>query len=167
MFESSLARDCLRMLCLNCSKETTNPKFCSRSCAATINNKISPKRDKEHACKECSVPINGGRSYCALCHTAIRRRNWGKVTYASMSDHLPYQKHSTIRGLSRKWYLESVNNKVQCAVCGYDKHVDVCHIKAIGSFSKSATIAEINSLTNLIGLCKNHHWELDRGLLVL
>ena len=30
-------------LCLNCGKETTNPKFCSRSCSATFNNK---KREK-------------------------------------------------------------------------------------------------------------------------
>lgn len=26
-------------LCLNCGKETTNPKFCSKSCAACYNNK--------------------------------------------------------------------------------------------------------------------------------
>ena len=29
------------------------------------------------------------------------------------------------------------------------------------------TIEEINNINNLIGLCPNHHWEYDNGLLEL
>jgi hypothetical protein len=32
------------MNCVNCSKETKNPRFCSRSCNATYNNRVNPKR---------------------------------------------------------------------------------------------------------------------------
>lgn len=55
----------------------------------------------------------------------------------------------------------------KCAVCGYDKHVDIAHIKAVSEFDDNATIEEINNPNNLIGLCPNHHWEYDHGLLNL
>jgi len=53
----------------------------------------------------------------------------------------------------------------QCAICNYSMHVDACHRKAINSFPDDALIQEINNTTNLIGLCKNHHWEFDHGFL--
>lgn len=56
---------------------------------------------------------------------------------------------------------------MECKICKYDTHVDVCHIKAIGSFSGHTTIAKINSMDNLVTLCKNHHWEFDKGLVTL
>ena len=44
------------MLCLQCNTETTNPKFCSKSCAAKYNNSISPKRRKvTEVCKYCGI----------------------------------------------------------------------------------------------------------------
>lgn len=40
--------------CPVCSKETTNPKFCSSSCAATHNNTVKPKRVKQYnVCTTC------------------------------------------------------------------------------------------------------------------
>ena len=53
----------------------------------------------------------------------------------------------------------------KCFVCGYKKHVEVCHKKGIGSFSPDTKIKQINDLSNLILLCPTHHWELDHGLL--
>jgi predicted restriction endonuclease len=53
-----------------------------------------------------------------------------------------------------------------CAICGYSNHVELCHIKSIAHFSETAALEEINSLSNLIYLCPNHHWELDNGLLI-
>lgn len=52
-----------------------------------------------------------------------------------------------------------------CEVCGYDKHVEVAHIVDIASFPDDATIREINSAENVRGLCPNHHWEFDNGIL--
>ena len=54
-----------------------------------------------------------------------------------------------------------------CKVCGYDKHVEVCHIKSVSSFLDTATVLEINSIENLVVLCRNHHWEYDHDLLKL
>ncbi len=35
------------MKCVNCNKDTDNPKFCCRSCGVSYNNRIKPKRIKQ------------------------------------------------------------------------------------------------------------------------
>jgi len=76
-----------------------------------------------------------------------------------------YQSYrSTIRKLAEKTYKDN-NLTCECAVCGYNKHIEIAHIKAVADFDDNATIAEINDIDNLIGLCPNHHWEFDNGLL--
>lgn len=71
---------------------------------------------------------------------------------------------SKIQRIARKTYFE-YNPAPKCVICGYDKHVEVAHIKAVSEFSDNSTLREINSISNLIGLCPNHHWEYDNGLL--
>ena len=58
-------------------------------------------------------------------------------------------------------------NQCKCVVCGYDKHIEIAHIKAVSEFSESSKLSEINDPNNLIALCPNHHWEYDHGLLNL
>ena len=61
----------------------------------------------------------------------------------------------------------ALNPIPSCIACGYSKHVEVCHIRAVADFSGTALLEEINQDTNLVGLCPNHHWEFDHGLLEL
>lgn len=61
-------------------------------------------------------------------------------------------------------YRKSTRPKV-CAVCGYDAHYEVCHIKPINDFLPTDSVAEVNELSNLVALCPNHHWEFDHGRL--
>lgn len=71
-----------------------------------------------------------------------------------------------IQKLARSVYFNS-NKNPKCYICGYDNHVEVAHIKAVSEFDDAATVNEINSVNNLIGLCPNHHWEYDHGLLTI
>lgn len=80
-----------------------------------------------------------------------KRKNWQSA-------------RSAIRNNARKNFL-AYNNFPKCAICGYDKYVEVAHIKAVSDFPDEATISEINSISNLIGLCPNHHWEYDNGII--
>jgi len=157
------------MICLNCKKETSNPKFCSRSCSATYSNKNNPKRKpKIQVCSKCGSELKttrykgqGRLSHRSLCGSCLELKyDWSKVSKKSVNSIRNYQINSRIRGLARTIYLKSGLPK-SCFVCGYDKHFEVCHIKAISSFSEETTISEINSLENLVALCPNHHWELD------
>lgn len=62
------------MNCINCNVQTSNPKFCSKSCAAKHNNKVFPKRFKEGLCKICTTPIISGYVYCHDCFTAAKNK---------------------------------------------------------------------------------------------
>jgi hypothetical protein len=41
--------------CLSCETPTDNPTYCSRSCAAKINNRLYKKRNKTSQCDPCVV----------------------------------------------------------------------------------------------------------------
>ena len=55
------------------------------------------------------------------------------------------------------------NGCPSCAKCGYDKHVELCHIKDIANFDDDSLLSEVNSRNNIIQLCPNCHWEFDNG----
>lgn len=73
---------------------------------------------------------------------------------------------SSIQKIARSIYFENTVSP-KCEICGYTHHVEVAHIKPVSEFTETATIREINSIDNLIGLCPNHHWEYDNGILEL
>ena len=84
-----------------------------------------------------------------------------------LSDRKNYQSYrSTIRRMAAETYIKS-GRPQRCVVCGYDKHIEIAHIKPVSDFDDSATMMEINSIDNLIALCPNHHWEFDNGFLKL
>lgn len=73
---------------------------------------------------------------------------------------------SAIRKIAQTTYVEECG-ELKCAVCGYDKHVEIAHIHPVSGFDETVTVKEINRIDNLIALCPNHHWEYDHGLLTL
>lgn len=67
---------------------------------------------------------------------------------------------ATIRKNARRTYLASDKPKC-CLVCGYSKHIEICHVQGITTFPDETKLIVINDLTNLVALCPTHHWELD------
>lgn len=143
------------MSCLECNCETDNPKFCSRSCSTTYNNRKSPKRQRQGSCKECGIVIKSTRTYCGGCTP----HDVGSRTKKEVYSQAKYQKSAVIRQHARRVY----DGPNECLLCGYNFHVDICHVRDISDFPETALVAEINSADNLIALCKNHHWEFDNG----
>lgn len=151
--------------CRLCRIPTTNPAFCSRRCATIYNNKKFPKRRKKpRYCKRCNILISGRRTVCDTCNPSYV--DWTKVTYQEISGKRKYQKNSRIRSLARQIYYHAKLPR-KCYVCGYDKHIEVCHVKPIKKFKLTTPITDINALTNLVALCPNHHWEYDNQQLIL
>lgn len=156
--------------CHYCKKPTNNPKYCSRHCAAIVNNTKYQKLPKKiRKCKHCGQFIGigyKGAYTCTDCNPNIV--NWSSVTLGDCSKKFPniFQKHARIRSMSRRIYNNSGLPK-QCYICGYNRHYQVCHKKPISAFNDDNTIAEVNDISNLIALCPNHHWELDHGFLTL
>jgi len=149
--------------CLSCNIITKNPKFCSRSCAAKYNNKI-PKRILEGQCETCTLKISSTRKYCKKCFNLKFSAKDMTLKEAIYTHTHKSSAYSLVRARARMRY-KTKNNK--CYNCGYDKHIEVCHIKPISSFSEDTLLSTINQDKNLIALCPNCHWEFDNGLLQL
>lgn len=122
--------------CLHCNNEIEAyktrskaiRKFCDRSCAASYNNKLYPKK------------------------------KYDPFTLKKDMD------RSSIALYARKVLMEADVPK-KCKVCEYDGiALQACHIISVSSFSPDTPIAIINSLSNLVWLCANHHIEFDAGI---
>ena len=158
------------MNCIQCEVPTSNPKFCSRSCAATFNNKI-PKRKIKKQCTQCSSIVRNYKSRLCEKHFQIKKANGHEAFKARTLGWYRSKKclkklhgssiHSHVRGLCRSWLRHLIDKP--CASCGYSKFVELCHIKKLTSFGDDALLAEVNSEENVIQLCPNCHWELDHG----
>jgi hypothetical protein len=71
-------------------------------------------------------------------------------------------RYTKIRRAARTVINNAIHpNDRKCSKCGYDKHIEVCHIKSIKDFDLETPISVINSLDNLMLLCPNCHWEKD------
>ena len=161
--------------CLTCGKLHNNPKFCSRSCSAKHSN-ISPKRKRTKQCKNCEVLILSNRTFCSHeCAKAcggrwthcngytmdgVKVSSWQNKTLADYQGRAKYQVNSQVRSVARQ-VMDKSGVPKKCCKCGYDKHVEVSHIKPISHFSSDSLIMDINSIDNLEYLCPNCHWEHD------
>lgn len=150
------------MQCVNCNSDTKNPKFCSKSCSVSYNNKMSPKRIKHtHKCQTCDTLIYRRLKFCKKCNSRIP-----KDLTLREAQYLQHHKSSAFALVrTRARAVAKLHNMTTCQKCGYSKHVEIAHIKAISTYSEDALLSTINHPTNLMSLCPNCHWEFDHPAL--
>lgn len=122
---------------------------------------------KTYYCSKCGIELGTGpqfrrRKFCESCNPNVQ--DWSDVSLEKTRQKRNYQINSRIRDLARKVFEKSGIEK-KCINCGYDKHIEICHIKGISEFDGDTPINTINNINNLIPLCPNCHWELDHNLL--
>ena len=147
--------------CETCNKETLNPKYCTRSCAAISNGKKYPKRIKTKTCKTCNVLISANRAYCS------------KKCYPKKSKKLLIG-YPKIKEYRKRIKLESIKYKGNCCKnCGYSKCIDALEFHHIDPSEKEFSISGgIKSwdrvkieLDKCVLVCSNCHREIHAGLL--
>ena len=153
------------MNCLSCNTQTNNPKYCSRSCAAISTNKLYPKKKRTKKCKNCGNLIAGQRRiYCQSC----KNKKFIGLQDKTLKEVICYKHHkssafaavrSRARNIAKKYGMNS------CLICGYSKHIEIAHKKAISSFDLSTKLSVVNHHNNLLPLCPTHHWEFDNNQL--
>lgn len=157
--------------------------------AGIDNYYLQPKE-----CKQCGKIIAIGNrpprymakiSFCSrgCINNSMRKEKKEKKTRYALGDSVFFTKYkdltkgdifnkykswqsarSRIQKIARVIYNN--NKEYKCIICGYNKHIEVAHIKAVSTFEDTALILEeVNSINNMIGLCPTHHWEYDAGLL--
>jgi 5-methylcytosine-specific restriction endonuclease McrA len=152
-------------VCPVCGRTTRNPKFCSRSCAAKLNNVLVPKRRFRGRCSVCNSPIPLRGKYCQEHKPNKPLDRSQPINSVFRSRRHPMYRLNRLREDARRQYHMAC--PYRCVRCGYDKHIEVCHKRPLASFPGETPISVVNSLDNLVGLCPNCHWEFDHGLLQL
>jgi hypothetical protein len=151
------------MKCLNCGKETKNPKFCSRSCSAILNNKLYirhvAKIDVERGCHICGKPVERYRKLCDSCRdTPIK----------------DYPRIKSFRKRTKQKAVEYCGGK--CCVCGYSKCVEALEFHHKNPNTKDFSISTNTNkawnkvkieLDKCILVCSNCHREIHAGLIKL
>lgn len=134
----------------------TNDKleYCSKPCF------YNARRKYDNFCPICLTPSSGPRQSC---HSCIKQITDEKTLGELKIELSLLSFHAKVRGLARSRY----NKPKICAACGYNLHVDICHIKPVASFSDDTKLLIVNDPNNLIALDKRCHWEFDHGFLTL
>jgi hypothetical protein len=179
------------------ASDAKRARFCTKSCAARYNNRHreNMRTRPTGLCERCGVKIEykyqgkgcySPRKFCTDCFgpalSEINRNNLKKYLgikddCISMHDKKTKGEMKQLRPGSprlkgffnrhaRQIYKMSGQPFI-CKICGYERYVDVCHIKAVSKFPDTALVSEIDSIDNLVTLCKLHHKELDDKLLDL
>lgn len=166
-------------------KYYANPNYC-KHCNSVIEvkegKKVPDTRKKVFCNHQCSANFYkkkypGGSRQKDLCGCGKFKRKFAKICVNCYKNKLTHntdisvvgtrdKRRSSISSNARRVFIRSEKEK-KCCKCGYDKHIEVCHVKAVCTFSNDAEVSEINDIDNLVALCSNCHWEFDNGLLIL
>ena len=158
--------------CLNCNKEFEcisyeNRKYCTKSCASQLNNRLAPKRSKiERICEKCNVcfiPDWDQIKYCKICHFNNKIKNKTIKELKTLDD--------------RKWKYKinsncaTVNNKLKkifsCQICKTNSSLELAHIIQVSDADENMKVSEINDQDNILILCSKHHGLFDRQKILL
>lgn len=166
--------------CAACDNITTNPKYCSSSCAAKVNGSLFPKKTKyrrPRICRICDAsffcsPTHKVFKLCQACLPQWRDGSINKNTRLgaflrapSVKNKHPSWKSAYVRMFNRIWNKHMLH--LPCRKCSYFKHVELCHVRDITSFPLSTPVGIVNAESNIIQLCRNCHWEFDHGMFTI
>lgn len=174
-------RDLIMNTCLECNQPTDNPRFCSRSCSATYNNRVNPKRTRTHHCRGCDSLITSNHRYCEQCRedrsipTTVRCQrcdreylyDYRKGHTKSLCNSCNANRHRTeAKQLCVKY------KGGQCQVCGYKRCLRALSFHHNGNkqFGISGNqLLDWNKLRpeldKCVLLCANCHMELHDGII--
>jgi hypothetical protein len=158
----------LDRICINpsCHKEFTvdrkssKKKYCSSSCASTVNNTLFPKRsvdtdrtlpvqrrnilDLELAgsCHECKVPVRKDWKYCEVHNPNLRLYSLTPVINTCLHCHRTYSSFFITKKLCQDCQEKANTNPVvyestQCPNCGEDKKPFAEHCQACYNYKKT------------------------------
>jgi hypothetical protein len=134
-------------ICKNCNKEfsrTDNKKRHDKICKYNETKRIKVKELKE------SQNLN------------IKDKQIAKLSKQLENSRLLCNtSKEKIRSQSRNKYKKS-GLPLKCLYCNYSKHVHISHIKEIKDFGLGDKVTDINKLSNLVALCSNCHFEMDK-----
>src|SRR5262249_772818 len=117
-------------------------------CAASANSRTAVKRKRRKSCRRCGSLILSNHTYCKTCYPAKHYLS-GKTLAQAIGSRKDANRYTGIRSNARKVFFASDRPKC-CAACGYDKHIEICHVRDISEFPKHTLISVVNHPDNLL-----------------
>ena len=135
------------MKCIQCQEETSNSKFCSKSCSAQYTNKTHPKRKLEGNCRQCGVPISTRKPFCSKkCkteHSLSIEQSPVRICTACGTEHpntaeffYAVRSRRTLSAECKKCFKSRISDRAKaqklfcstekggkCVVCGYQRYI--------------------------------------------
>jgi hypothetical protein len=140
--------------------------FCNKILEVQPHQKVSYVRTKKFCNPRCSALLREQFTkkpkYVRVDKT-LTERTKGEL-FEKRSN---YQSARSAIQCHARFTFKEQSPTLSCITCGYSNHIEVAHKQSVSSFPNSALIKDINNISNLVGLCPNHHWEFDNGLLHL
>lgn len=126
---------------------------------ANFTKRISKNKNQYYYnnCSECNAPCTG-KNYCQKCYDKNRIDD-PTLKEATYTRHHKSSAFALVRSRARAIAKNLGWNS--CSICGYDKHIEIDHIKPISEFDESTKMSVINDPSNLRPLCPNCHWEIE------
>lgn len=157
------------MKCNNpsCSNEA-KAKYCSKSCSATVNNQLSPKRRPEGSCKRCTTSIPTIDTYCPKCREIHRKEQQeNSLSVETIAQRKIRNKKAVVsfRQRLKKKAVEYMGGC--CSKCNYNKCLAALHFHHLDPDEKDFQISSksisweklVVELNKCVLLCANCHAE--------
>ena len=152
------------VICVNCGKnfhtlKSEKRKFCSQSCSATKNNKITPKRKRKNVniintnIKYVNICLNCGKEILTrnkYCNNTCKSEYNKKIIYQKIEDGDVSLYHRRYKN----YLIDKHGNK--CMECGWDK-INIITGNVPIELEHIDGNSENNLLINLKLLCPNCH----------
>lgn len=156
-------------VCGKMFQQKRNTQCCSHTCASSLRVQVHIKKIPQRVCRACHVTFkSASRAFCNTCIESKRSR-YKKFNYRLPSEmclkDVIKREGANRYDIIRFWARNSILNieQAKCEKCGYSKHVEVAHKKAISKYPEDSSIATVNSRDNIMLLCPNCHWEFDHS----
>ena len=163
-------------LCRGCSRSLSFPnrnnKYCSKSCAASINNSITPKKARQNTCKQCSNPIVTSLRYCSDNCKHLYRETLRTKRMTPIASNVEHVRQVRLRTKQRAVAYKGG----KCVMCDYTRCNRALTFHHLDPDQKDFTIGgqgtrgwnHIQSeLDKCILLCCRCHTELHDGVITL
>lgn len=126
----------------NVGRQKNPKKYCSSSCAATVNNTLAPKRLLEGSCKKCNESISSSLVFCAKC----REKNENKIVKKKLNKLLDL----FCKECGKEFHQKSTNQKFCSTTCG-NSYRNSSYISCLNT--TCIAIVSVNSKTGYCAKC--------------
>lgn len=126
---------------------------CKECCGSYHHSQNKP-------CPQCGELCWTKGGICSSCQKVNAYDRYSQLT---VGDKI-YTKHKYAKYQYIRYWARSIAKDLgwtKCCKCGYDKHFEVAHIRAISDFPEDTLLTIVNDPSNLMPLCPNCHWEFD------